>query len=41
MLPFISFIGNLASIPLKSLFRKACLVKLRCILPGTVIFLCG
>ena len=28
MLPFISFIGNLASIPLKSLFRKACLVKL-------------
>lgn len=42
MLPFISFIGNLARIPLKGLFRKACLVKLVAYcLPLGVSFLCG
>lgn len=35
MLPFISCIGNLASIPLKSLSRKACRVRLRYALPGS------
>lgn len=42
MSPFVSCIGNLASIPLRSLFRRACRVSsaVHCLLLS-VTFLCG